>query len=87
MSSFIVPISSFRGRVTDGTRTRDNKNHNLALYQLSYGHQRAQHFTGFRPVVSTRAPPPGRPPDGATAMKIAAEKILKHARPTRVIFP
>src|SRR5688572_13770454 len=25
-------------RVTDGTRTRDVQDHNLALYQLSYGH-------------------------------------------------
>lgn len=27
--------------VTDGTRTRDSQNHNLELYQLSYGHQQA----------------------------------------------
>ena len=26
-------------RVTDGARTRDIEDHNLALYQLSYGHQ------------------------------------------------
>ena len=25
--------------VTDGTRTRDVQDHNLALYQLSYGHR------------------------------------------------
>lgn len=24
--------------VTDGSRTRNDQNHNLALYQLSYGH-------------------------------------------------
>ena len=24
--------------VTDGIRTHDNQNHNLGLYQLSYGH-------------------------------------------------
>jgi hypothetical protein len=24
--------------VADGTRTRDNRNHNPGLYQLSYGH-------------------------------------------------
>ena len=24
--------------VTDGARTHDNQNHNLALYQLNYGH-------------------------------------------------
>ena len=28
--------------MTDGARTRDNQNHNLGLYQLSYGHRRAQ---------------------------------------------
>jgi hypothetical protein len=28
-----------RNGVTDGTRTRDNQNHNLGLYQLSYDHQ------------------------------------------------
>lgn len=27
--------------VTDGTRTRDNRNHNPALYHLSYGHTQA----------------------------------------------
>ncbi len=26
--------------VTDGARTHDNQNHNLALYQLNYGHHR-----------------------------------------------
>ncbi len=26
--------------MTDGARTRDNQNHNLGLYQLSYGHRR-----------------------------------------------
>ncbi len=27
-----------RSGVTDGDRTRDNRNHNPGLYQLSYGH-------------------------------------------------
>jgi hypothetical protein len=27
------------GGVTDGARTRDNQNHNLGLYQLSYSHR------------------------------------------------
>ncbi len=35
--------------VTDGTRTRDNQNHNLGLYQLSYGHHRT-------PKVAKRSP-------------------------------
>jgi hypothetical protein len=37
-SSFCFHPSSLRFRVTDGTRTRDVQDHNLALYQLSYGH-------------------------------------------------
>src|SRR5262245_8948971 len=32
----------FGERVTDGTRTRDVQDHNLALYQLSYGHRQPQ---------------------------------------------
>ncbi len=28
--------------VTDGARTRDSQNHNLELYQLSYGHRLRQ---------------------------------------------
>ena len=35
-SAFIVARNL---RVTDGTRTRDVQDHNLALCQLSYGHQ------------------------------------------------
>ena len=35
--------------MTDGTRTRDNQNHNLGLYQLSYGHQRT-------PKVAPKSP-------------------------------
>lgn len=34
-------ISKSGGRATDGTRTRDNLNHNQGLYQLSYGHRLA----------------------------------------------
>ena len=36
-SAFIALRSA--KRVTDGTRTRDVQDHNLALYQLSYGYQ------------------------------------------------
>jgi hypothetical protein len=28
-----------KGGVIDGARTRDNQNHNLGLYQLSYDHR------------------------------------------------
>ena len=30
------------GGVANGTRTHDNQNHNLGLYQLSYSHHRSQ---------------------------------------------
>lgn len=29
--------------VADGTRTHDDQNHNLGLYQLSYSHRRASY--------------------------------------------
>ncbi len=32
--------------VADGTRTHDDQNHNLGLYQLSYSHRRAAHYNG-----------------------------------------
>ena len=32
----------FDDGVADGTRTRDNRNHNPGLYQLSYSHRRDQ---------------------------------------------
>ena len=41
-SSFI--IHRFLERVTDGTRTRDVQDHNLALCQLSYSHHRQTIF-------------------------------------------
>jgi hypothetical protein len=43
-ASFILLPSSFilGLRVTDGTRTRDVQDHNLALCQLSYGHRAAR---------------------------------------------
>ena len=48
---FIIPHSSFsiRFRVTNGTRTRDVQDHNLALYQLSYGHRDFTEFIGHLP--------------------------------------
>ena len=33
--------------VADGTRTHDDQNHNLGLYQLSYSHQSAAHYTAL----------------------------------------
>ncbi len=30
--------------MTDGARTRDNQNHNLGLYQLSYGHHKVDDY-------------------------------------------
>jgi hypothetical protein len=37
--------------VDDGDRTRDNKNHNLALYQLSYAHHKMARPAGFEPAT------------------------------------
>ena len=37
--------------VDDGTRTHDNKNHNLALYQLSYAHQCLARPAGLEPAT------------------------------------
>jgi hypothetical protein len=31
--------------VADGTRTHDDQNHNLGLYQLSYSHRRAVDYS------------------------------------------
>ena len=36
--------------VADGTRTHDDQNHNLGLYQLSYSHHRTLKYTHFRPL-------------------------------------
>ena len=47
LSPFFIPHSSFCIRkegVTDGARTRDVQDHNLALYQLSYGHRVSNGF-------------------------------------------
>jgi hypothetical protein len=41
--------------VADGTRTHDDQNHNLGLYQLSYSHRRALDYSE-RAVM---APSPG----------------------------
>ena len=40
MGSEIKPRSAKDG-VADGTRTHDDQNHNLGLYQLSYSHRQA----------------------------------------------
>jgi len=35
----LLPNLRGKGGVIDGTRTRDNRNHNPGLYQLSYDHR------------------------------------------------
>ena len=42
--------------VADGTRTHDDQNHNLGLYQLSYSHRRALQYNPLR-GPSVRAAP------------------------------
>ena len=46
-------VSKING-ATDGTRTRDNLNHNQGLYQLSYGHQLGGRETRKEPCESKR---------------------------------
>ena len=46
------------GGVADGTRTRDDRNHNPGLYQLSYSHRRVKHYS--RSVAQGCVPRPGR---------------------------
>ena len=45
--------------VADGTRTHDDQNHNLGLYQLSYSHRRARKYTA-RSLCDRRVPPGGK---------------------------
>ena len=57
-AKLILPPSSFipsAKRVTDGTRTRDVQDHNLALYQLSYGHRVESKFIALLPHCVNRA--------------------------------
>ena len=54
--------------MTDGTRTRDVQDHNLALYQLSYGHQIAAELLPGSGKVSTEA---GATGDGAASGAVA----------------
>lgn len=63
--------------VTDGFRTRDSRNHNPALYQLSYGHQKgaAKHT---RPALARKrnrlrqrlSPDPRRPLPGSFDVRV-----------------
>ena len=41
--------------VTDGVRTRDNRNHNPALYQLSYGHPQTHWAEKRKPALARPA--------------------------------
>src|SRR3954447_2250732 len=75
----LVPIlhSSFcilhSVRVTDGTRTRDVQDHNLALYQLSYGHRQEWIFARWEAGVNRRRAPP------AASHAVAAWYPRRHA--------
>ena len=45
-------------RVTDGTRTRDVQDHNLALYQLSYGHHQTRRSSQLKAAELPRVHAP-----------------------------
>jgi hypothetical protein len=51
-----VKQQEVRIRVTDGTRTRDVQDHNLALYQLSYSHHLFWRAIVFVPAGFTASP-------------------------------
>lgn len=53
-----------RNGATDGTRTRDNLNHNQGLYQLSYGHRLGRRETRRERCESKRRISEISPPDG-----------------------
>lgn len=62
LSAARSPVSPLKENgVTDGDRTRDNRNHNPALYQLSYGHRKAQPHPPARerPMQDCRRPTTG----------------------------
>ena len=50
-----LPGDSALTGVADGTRTHDNQNHNLGLYQLSYSHRRGANYTSRPSRESTAA--------------------------------
>jgi hypothetical protein len=43
------------GGVADGTRTHDDQNHNLGLYQLSYSHRREPKLYGSDQLLGADA--------------------------------
>ena len=52
-----MPLTcGFRG-VSDGARTRDNRDHNPVLYQLSYDHHRARENIPVVPDKHSGMPP------------------------------
>jgi hypothetical protein len=52
--------------VTDGTRTRDPRDHNPVLYQLSYDHH--AHGKALPVVPDKHSRPPGTAVDGVTGV-------------------
>src|SRR5262249_25802926 len=84
------PGEAVGGGVADGIRTHDNRNHNPGLYQLSYGHRRAAHYTagGFTAVIAAGAAITGTGPSvegseagesPASTFRIAATIGATHA--------
>ena len=44
-------LTTSQSGVDEGTRTLDNQNHNLALYQLNYDHHILVRLKGFEPLA------------------------------------
>ena len=47
LTDLAIPLGKYG--VDEGTRTLDNQNHNLALYQLNYVHHEMARQQGFEP--------------------------------------
>ena len=70
-----LAIAREKDGVADGTRTRDNRNHNPGLYQLSYSHHRwpdAEHARRKRPGPTGS---PGLAPAGGLACPTGFEPV------------
>ncbi len=61
--------------VADGTRTHDDQNHNLGLYQLSYSHRRAAKYSAARAPQGLAAEAAAAAATGSTLL-LALKRVL-----------
>ena len=66
------------GGVADGTRTHDNQDHNLGLYQLSYSHRRDRDYShGHGRFPRAVAGPTDLPQFTITSLPITAREPMR----------